>query len=621
MTRCEIARRLVSDAIDDPLEEEQRETLDRHLQDCPDCARFDRDLSSLRRHLRIGAVGEVPDIAGAVRARLESEQMPRSAEAPTGDRGSARGRRSRWPDLGRAAAVLVVAGVLGALVAGLFGPPVGLADTLGERMLRSQAAIGSLSARLTITEHGWHPDVDTRTFSAELAYASPDRLTLTVEDRTGYPDGRWQPNDVTVAIAPDRIVRRGPAPCPVAAQPACTPPQPRTEVVDDPEPFSASNLAPLDLVVPTGSFGPDEPVDTIDDHPVDGRATVAVEVTAAQVDGLLMTLLGTGNWRQVHPTDPVRLWLDRDWLVPLEVEVLAGSGLERRRWASVHGYHDEPGQRIVHLTVSDLAVNGDVSVVPPDVDGQADQRTDGGFEPLADGASQVPPPGWLPDGMAPHASGVVGGDIHVRTWTDGRAWLKIRTTSTWEGQRLFGRVGPVTRRSDVDGTVLYTSADGTTVGVHGEDVDVAVTGSLPGADLRRVAASLPVAGRPVPPGWEEAATLDLDEAARIVPGLLVPPDDPRFHAPAARRITEGVSMTVAGSGSRGYELLQLPGETLTPPTGADVLVVAARGASARYTAATGELEWVEDGRLNVLRSDTLSLAELIATADALRPYR
>ncbi|MBW3562269.1 MAG: zf-HC2 domain-containing protein [Actinobacteria bacterium] len=609
MTGCDVAQRLASDALDDPLETDQREILDEHLRDCPACRRFVDDLSSLRRQLRVSSVGRVPDIAGAVRARLEDGDV----------RASRSGRRWR-PHLARAAAVLLVGGVLGALVAGVLGSPVVLADTIGERMLRSQAAIGSLSARVTITEHGWHPEVDTRRFEGRLVYASPDRLALTVDDRTSYPDGRWRPNDVTVAIGPDRILRRGPAPCPVAALPTCTPPQPRTEVVDDPEPFSVPNLAPLDLIVPTGSFGPDEPVTTIDDHPVDGRATVAVEVTAAQVDGLLTTLLGTGNWRRVHPTDRVRLWLDEEWLVPLEVEVLAGSGLERGRWASVHGYEDEPGERILRVITSDLAVNGGVRVTAPELEGDPDQRTDGGFRSFAPDAVEVPKPGWLPSGMEPHAAGIVGEGIHVRTWTDGRAWLKIRATSTWDAQRLFGRVGPVVRRSEADGSVLYTSADGATVGLHGDRADVAVTGSLSAEDLQRVAASLPIQGQAVPADWQEAATLRLDEAARIVPDLLVPPDDPGFHAPAARRVAKGVSLTVAGSGARGYELLQLPGDVLTPPTGADVLVVAVRGTSARYTAGTGELEWTEDGRVTVLRSDTLPLAELIAIADSLRTH-
>ncbi|HEX2028750.1 MAG TPA: hypothetical protein VHF25_12220 [Nitriliruptorales bacterium] len=615
MTGCDVARRLASHALDDHLEDTQRAALDEHLRTCSRCARFDRELSSLRRRLRIAPVGDVPNIAGAVRTRLEAAHPP-AVCAP-----QERAHRARWPQVGRAAAVLVAGAMVGALGAGLLGPKVGLADTIGERMLRSQAAIESLSARLTITEHGWHPHVATRRFTGKLAYASPDRLVLTVQDRTTYGDGRWHRNDVTVAVGPDRIVRQGPAPCPVAAQPTCTPPRPRVEVVDHPEPFSSSQIAPLDLIVPTGSFGPQEPVTTVEDRPVNGRDAIGVEVAAAQVDGLLATLLGTGNWRQVHPTDRVRLWLDRRWLAPLEVEVLAGSGLERSRWASVHGYRDEPGQPILRLEVGDLAINDGGTFPVPELHGEPDQHTDGGFQPMPDDAVDVPEPGWVPAGMHLYVAGVVGGDIHLRTWTDGRAWLKVRATTGWDGQRLFGGVGPVVRRRDVDGAVLYTSADGSTVGVHGDRIDVAVTGSLPAADLQRVATSLPVVGRPVPSDWVEAATLGLDAANRILPALLVPADDPRFHPPATRRIDGGVSLTVAGSGSRGYELLQIPGDALTPPMGADVLVVAVRGTTGRYTAATGELEWVEDGRTLALRSRSLSLAELIVLADGLRPRR
>jgi hypothetical protein len=46
--------------------------------------------------------------------------------------------------------------------------------------------------------------------------------------------------------------------------------------------------------------------------------------------------------------------------------------------------------------------------------------------------------------------------------------------------------------------------------------------------------------------------------------------------------------------------------------------VRVRGSDGRWSAARGELEWVEGGRTVSLRSATLSLEELLAVADRLK---
>ena len=69
------------------------------------------------------------------------------------------------------------------------------------------------------------------------------------------------------------------------------------------------------------------------------------------------------------------------------------------------------------------------------------------------------------------------------------------------------------------------SADGRLVALHGDGIDVVVSGSLPADELRAVAADLGVVGRAVPPGWSEAASATLAGAARALPGLLVAPGD------------------------------------------------------------------------------------------------
>ena len=167
--------------------------------------------------------------------------------------------------------------------------------------------------------------------------------------------------------------------------------------------------------------------------------------------------------------------------------------------------------------------------------------------------------------------------------------------------------------------VAYASEDGGRVAVHGGGVDLVVSGSLAPSALARVAAALPVAGRPVPGGWAEAATATLPAARAASPGLLLPRDPAGFAPPAVRVDGEVVTLAYAGAGTRGFLLVQAPGERLTPPLDADASGVRVRRSDGRWSPERGELEWVEDGRTLDLRSATLSLQELLAIAASLEP--
>jgi hypothetical protein len=215
--------------------------------------------------------------------------------------------------------------------------------------------------------------------------------------------------------------------------------------------------------------------------------------------------------------------------------------------------------------------------------------------------------------------GAGGPRVTVRTWTDGRAWLKVRATRDWPGGRLFGDLGPLVRPLALGAGVGYASEDGARVAVHGDGVDLVVGGSLAPTDLARVAAALPVTGRPVPAGWAEAATATLPRVRAASPGLLRPRDPAGFAPPAVRVDGKVVTLAYAGPGSRGFLLVQAPGTRLTPPLDADVRGVGVRGSDGRWSADRGQLEWVEDGRVFDLRSATLSLEELLAIAASLEP--
>jgi hypothetical protein len=502
--------------------------------------------------------------------------------------------------------------------------PVQVRAAMPERIVEAQTRVTSLAADITLVERGWHAQVPERRYEGRLAYRAPESLALAFEDRTAYPDDRWVPNDVDVVADGDTWWARGPAPSPAEALPGCADPTPRVQAVTGREPFRATTPAPLDLVVPVRSFALASEPEPLGTRTVGGRRAVGLAVTAAQVEPLIAGLRQAGTLRQVHPADPAELWLDEQALVPLRLLVRVGEGAERALWAARHGYPDEPGAPILELSFSGVSINDgvpDTAFAPPPADAPL---RDAGF--LDREALDVPEPGWLPDGMQTHRAGVTRGTgdaptVAIATWSDGRAWLKVRATRDWAGGRLFGGLGDAVRPVALGGGTAYVGEGGRRVALHDAGRDIVVTGSLPETELLRVAASLDVTGRPVPAHWHEAGVVTLDrlaeEASGTLDGVLAPPELDGF-APAAARVTDdAVVVAVTGPGARSFVLTLAPGDALAPPLEPDVRGVEVRGTAGRYTPGNGELEWVEDGRIVSLRSATLSLDELAAIAERL----
>jgi anti-sigma factor RsiW len=573
-----------------------------------------------------------------------------------GHRGGARRpeRGARRPErgvgAGRRRGVLPVAAaflggvVLGATFIGLgWGGPgqVAMAD-LPARVVAAQRELRSLAADVSLVERGWHPSVPERRFAGRLRYRAPEHLALQLADRTAYPSAAWRRGDLALVVTGDRWWTRGQRACPVEALPGCAPPAPLVRLVERREPFADATPVPLDLVTPVRSFTPAGAGASLGNRRVAGRAAAGVATTAAQAAPLLagLTPVGAGNLRSLHPSDRVELWLDEASLVPLSLRVTAAPGEERRAWAAAHGYRDRPGQAVLELTLSRVSLNRplEATAFPPPPAGAPVE--DAGFRDTPAGGPGVPPPASLPPGFRAHRSGVAGGGpgaaaagqrgprpegppagpaVAVGTWTDGRAWVKVRATRDWPGGRLFGDLGPLVRPAGLGAGMAYWSEDGARVAVHGAGIDLVVTGSLGEADLARVAASLPVAGRPVPAGWAEAATSTLPEAIAGDPGLRSPRDLAGFAPPAVRVDGRTVTLAYAGPGSRGFLLVQAPGDRLAPPLDGDPVGVPVRRTDGRWSPGRGELEWVEQGRVVTLRSTTMSLDELLAVAASLEP--
>lgn len=611
---CETVRAAMSLRLDgergDP-DEVAPEDLERHLERCVSCRAFDERSRRIRTQLRYEALDEIPDVAPGVRDSIAA--LPPSRSERTRPNGQVR--------ILAVAAAFAVGVLIGAALVtddGTAPGPVAAAD-IPARVAAAQFEVDALSARLEVIERGWHADVPQRRWTGTLAWSAPERLELQLEDDTSYPSPDWVPDDVTLIVDEDRSWTSGPRDCPPDQQPACTVAAPRVELVTGREPFADGASVPLDLVVPVRSFaGANQPTE-LGQGSIAGRRTVGVRTTAAQVQPVIDGLRPAGNLREVHPADPVDLWLDAETMVPLALEVVAGVAPDRITWAANRGYHDEPGDVVVSMNVTAI----DYDPPPLTVDGPHPGATTERAAGFTDGPTPILGEIAPPEGFALHRAGQVaagGPVVEVIAWTDGRGWVKVRATSEWSGTSLFGDLGGVVRMVELTGSgVAYLNDRGDRVAMHTDDVDLVVTGSVGEDRLRRIAAGIGLTGQPVPADWVEAASASADDAAAVVPGLLLPDQLDGFGTPSVRADGSTVVVSYAGPGARGFQLTEASGNRLTPPLDLSVTAVDVRGEMGRWSGSRGELEWTEGGVVVSLRSVTLSLDELLAIAASMEP--
>lgn len=552
-----------------------------HLKSCPVCTAFLADLSRLDDLLARGRTDRAPAF----------EPLP---------------RRNNGSWLWAAAAALV--GVMVGIV--MAGP--GRLDTIQARELdgrlhTASPAVSGVQAELVVVERGWHPEVPERVYGGTLVYSAPEQLVIDLVDTTTYPEESWIHNDVLVEISNGDTRSIATTPCPVEGLPGCL--EPPTETVrQNLRPFDDSVLAPLQIVGPTG-FARWNGLEVIATPRLDDRPTIQVETTVAGAD-VIAAVTDQGAWRRLHPTDRVVMWLDEETLVPVRVEVFAADSPDRELWEVRHGYNDEGENPILVISLTGLTEGpAPVGVELPS------EAPSGGF---TDSTSEVPEPD-MPPGFTPHRSGhrPLPGDgrIEVATWSDGRSWLMVETTESWSESRLFGMNGPFARRVRLHpDSIGYLSPDGDTLSLHSDGLDVVVSGSVPETLLVEAAASLDVTGREVPGDWAEAAVVTAD---RLPAGALVP--EVEGWSILGFVAGERIEILLTGSGSRTVHAISRPGESLDPPVGADVTAVEVRGRPGRFDAASGTVEWLEDGLIYTLQSDTVGRQELIELAGQMSP--
>lgn len=592
--------RRISEALDD--EAEMPEDLD------ADGAAFLAGAERLRARLRVAEAEVPPDVTDAVLARLRPAHESGPPEHTR--------RRSARPAALVAAAVFVVAALAAGAATRPGGPlaPEPAVAGVGDDVLRSQHDVAALDAAVGLVERGAHPDVPVRRYTGTLRYQAPERLWLRLAEVGRRPAG-FPANDLELVVDEGRAWSTGLRDCPVGEQPACLE-APRTRSVEGLAPFAADWVAPLDLVVPADAFLPAAATDAPAGLGADRRGdAVVIESTVARFQRTIDGLRAAGALRAVHPTDRVHLELDAVTSTIRRLVVRADDSGARSAWAASNGYTEPAGTEVLDLTVDHRPLPDTPFPLAPDPPPEESARTDAGFvdtaasdEPAAGG--EVPEPAWLPEGFSAHRRVVRSGSgstASVRSWTDGRAWIRLDVTRERVGDRLVGDLGPLVRRLRVGDGFGYTDPGGSTVALHTEELDLVVTGSVPLDVLVRTAASLPVTGRELPSDWPQS-----DLLADLPAGALAP------EGPLLARY-EGRTLLVAvpGPGGTSAVLRQRPGAALGTPRSADVVEVAVRGVRGRYEPGSQTVRWIEDGWVRELRSAGLGLDDLLAVAEGL----
>ena len=611
---CTDARSRVSERLDGL----SPEGLDEHVAHCASCRAFLDSAEDVRRRLRFEAVGEVPDVATAVRARLDADPVG-SGPSPSNQGASPRARNGR-PRRGSRSLVAVAAAALAAGVligvnlvgVGDDGPRPVAAQSLPARVAAAQARVDGLQAELRLTERGWNPAVPERRYTGSLDYRAPESLALSWRDVSTYPSGAWRPNDVDLRTDGATWVATGVPDCPSVAQPGCSS-APRERTVSGRPPFADDAPVPLDLVVPVRSFPDRDTAEVVGEGTVAGRRTVEVTVAAAQVAPLLVGLAPAGNLRAVHPIDQVELSLDAEDMVPLRLRVLASADPGRRAWAAQRGYADRPGLAIIDMEVTGLRLAAPPAggFAPP----AGTVAGDAGFRPGPTGLDLEP---VAPEGFTLGRVGRIDGPTPtaVWSWTDGRAWIRLQATDAWSGRGLFGGLGPLVRPVRLGDGEAFVSPDGRRVGRHGEELDLVVDGSVGTDALVAVLTASGIASVDLPPSWPEVRSASPEVVRRSVPGALGLAVE-GFEAAAGRVDGRTAVLFTAGAGDRRLLLEQTPGRRIAQPTELVYESVRVRGVDGRYAPGPNRLEWVESGLVLTLQGTGLDRGELLAVAEGL----
>ena len=203
-------------------------------------------------------------------------------------------------------------------------------------------------------------------------------------------------------------------------------------------------------------------------------------------------------------------------------------------------------------------------------------------------------------------------ETEVWAWSDGRGWIRLDRTVSWDGIGLFGNSGLPVQGVATERGVVYQAGDGSRVFVHGDGYDAVIAGSVATEELVAIAGMLPGPQRTVPASWPEAPI-----AEEVAERAYVPLGVPDFGDPILHSSNDAVIVDLFGGGERSVRITQRPGDRISPPLDPDARAVRLRGVIARHSPTFGILEWVEDGLLFTVEATGLALIDAIEIAEAL----
>jgi hypothetical protein len=620
----------------------QAAAVDDHVASCLTCQAFRARAERLRQSVRIRPAEEIPDLAERIMVAIEAEAPPsprrfrRSRRRPASSHRNV-GRRGRWTPV---AAALVVGLIAGSVAVG--GPWMqpstsGVTADLVVKGVRVAARrLDAYQGSFKITERGL-PGIATRTFSMQVAFASPGRYRLQVTDDTRYPDART-PTDLTFIANGTAMYRRAPLPCPAVIDPS------QCLLAREPVTVSSSyatqaSLA-TNLVVPVDLLGNPGRLTVTGTGTVLGRSAVRVELPFERAEHTLFAFRDIGGtWRPVFSGDRVVLWVDDESWFPLRATVYPSSDPARHEWAQLFGLPDEdPSRPIVDLVAtsigtatpppSDFVIPG--GVVQPEVPA-SDLRHEVGFTPLKPGylanltqASAVVPPKdagpSAPDALLTYASGV--------------SYLRVGERRAADATLPLGDADAATEEIHLTNGIAYyqppSDGHGRRLTIHAGDRDLVLETNLSRDELLKIAATFPVTGEQLPRVWlTEKAGGDVNEVVtlgqarrRTTFPVKLPASLPEGYVVARVLLTRvgdisGVTVTFRQSASDlAGEPIELHVEPATrlPAAVVDVMRVSVGDAPGRWTPGGAQLEWVQGGRYLSLRAPGLGLATVMAMA-------
>ena len=598
---CESVRVDLSARMDGEVGDARSRELDAHLEGCADCRSYEASLRQVKRAIRLQPAHEVPDLA------------PRIMEAIAADAPSAR-PIPLWRTRLR---IALVAAAIGALVmAGAAIPfrdsPVDTATAdIAHEIHAAARELTGYHARYEMTERGWHPDVGTRSFEAEVWFAAPETLKLQVRDRTDYPDARWPVNDVDLVADQKTWWIREPSSCPPAALPGCAiRPGVEERRLINRQPFDGTSALPTDIILPLETIGASEGVTVVGQEEIAGRDAQHVTLSYWQAVPLVRSLQPGGSWVPFAPLDKVDLWLDAETWFPLRLLVTGAEG--SRSFEVVATSFDQP-QGFPSGTF-DAPPSGIVR--------------DGGFAPSRGSSAKLQPS--YRAGLSEYRAGVTSDGQSLITYSRGMSWLKVATDaarrpSFTAASAEIVRVGR--------GFGLYQPANESLrrrIDIFGRDAHVHLESNLARDELMRIASSLDVRGLRfdriregagsvvIRLGFEKAAALPFAEVPTYLPPGYRSSSALLSRSPRGSRLTMFYRRAEAEFEGFGIRLTQARGFTSLPPSSEDLVGVSIGDLRARWSAERSELEWVEDGVYRALAVPAFDLDTAVRIAASLR---